>query len=257
MPCAHPLRPASGKCYERSERRVRRGPPASSPARMTPRSRSRRDGTGESAGGPDREDRRLASPGRRRGGRAAPRRRASRSTRVRNAVSSAGDDAARARAPVSAPPSRPGAVTDLARAARAQHEHVGRAVGQRGAERDRRRQPGVDEAPAVERDRRARRAAAAPPRPAARAAGTRGSRDGRVQVDRLGGRRRRWRSGAARSPRQHGVEQPGRELLVALLDQPVARRPPARAAAARAGARSARRRAAGRSTSGCRRAPGR
>ena len=167
-------------------------------------SRSSRPAPG-SRRGPDREDRTARAPGRRRARRAAPRRRASRSTRVRNAASSAGETRRSAR-PVSVPLEPPRRRDRLAGAARAQDEHVRRAVGERGPERDRRRQPGVDEAPPVERRPAARRAAAAPPRRAApgaalrvaanepwRSTGSAGRGVGgdRVQLGRAGQHRRR------------------------------------------------------------------
>ena len=150
---AHPLRPASGKCY---------GDPsaawAASPSRLEPGAdgvhvaleparhrRARRRA--------DREDRAAAATGRRRGGRAAPRPRP-RARRACGTRSRAPASTRRSARPVSAPLSAARRRHALARAARAQHEQVGRAVGQRGAERDRRGQPGVDEAPAVDRDRR-------------------------------------------------------------------------------------------------------
>ena len=122
---------------------------------------------------------------------------------------------------VSAPAIRPGGCRRLARAARAQHEHVGGAVGERRAERDRRRQPGVDAAAGRRARPAARRAAAARPRRAARAAATarrRSRRAGRpaapsahvggdrVQLGpRSRARRRTARARAARSARSTSV----------------------------------------------------
>ena len=197
-----------------------RGPrarPASSPARIVAMSRSRRDGEAESGRRPDREDRRLQ----RRVGVVArqqllvrPLALDPRAERRLERRSDAPQCAARQR-PAEAARGR----HQLARPARAQDHDVRRAVGHRGAERDRRRQPRVDVAPAVELDRRAREQRQRRRRPQAEPQRGRVA-DLAVEVDRVGGgdlggdRVQLGRAG------EHGVEQPRRELLVALLHQP-------------------------------------